>query len=643
MARHRNFHNLDYKEEYGYDDVYGRSLEEEVAISPSTAAQFIYQRDSRENSSLKSYFDSRDDSETTPTRQPLRSKQSSPLVTTSTSAAATRSDVAPPPGFLPIPRGQSTVKITTEGPSSRRGSSGEVEVVTKKISSSSINAKRGFVTAGSLLDSGRHSGTPSPSRSPCASPARSPSPTHLEHTHATPTHRPILTPQRKSKVQKIDVVSEFKEREKNSKGQINLVVIGHVDAGKSTLMGHLLYLLGNVSKRAMHKYEQESQKVGKGSFAYAWVLDETGEERHRGITMDVAQHVFETETKVVNLLDAPGHKDFIPNMITGAAQADVAVLVVNATVGEFEAGFESGGQTREHAMLVRSLGVRQMTVAVNKMDTVEWSETRFNEVMQKLKLFLKQAGFKDCDVNYVPCSGLTGDNLVVRPSIKELLDWYSGPTLLQRIDQLSPPPRPVDKPFRCCIADIFRGQGSGFNVSGRLESGHVQVGESVLVQPANEVATIKAVTVSESQSSWAAAGDQVILTLIGLDSSKVNTGSVLCSLEHPTRGVTRLEARIIVFNIDIPITVGFPVVLHYQSVNEPAVVKKLVSQLNKNSGELVRKRPRCLTRNSSAIVQLEVSRPVCLELYQEYKELGRFMMRSGGNTVAAGVVTKIIQ
>jgi elongation factor 1 alpha-like protein len=182
----------------------------------------------------------------------------------------------------------------------------------------------------------------------------------------------------------------------------------------------------------MHKYEQESKKVGKQSFAYAWVLDETAEERERGITMDVGQSHFTTPTKSVTLLDAPGHKDFIPNMISGAYQADVAILVVNATTGEFEAGFEAGGQTREHALLVRSLGVSQLAVAVNKLDTVDWSKQRFDDVVGKLRHFLKSVGFRDSDVTYVPCSGFTGDNLI---SASTNLIWHEGPTLLQAIDK----------------------------------------------------------------------------------------------------------------------------------------------------------------------------------------------------------------
>jgi elongation factor 1 alpha-like protein len=245
---------------------------------------------------------------------------------------------------------------------------------------------------------------------------------------------------------------ELFEKERGSeKEQLHLVVVGHVDAGKSTMMGHLLYDLGNVPQRLMHKYEQESKKLGKQSFMYAWVLDETGEERTRGITMDCGYQRFETPSKQVTLLDAPGHKgelklydrttnltilssciaDFIPNMICGANQADVAILVVDATRGEFEAGFEQGGQTREHALLVRSLGVSQLCVAVNKLDNENWSAERFNDIMTKLKLFLKQAGFRDSDVHYIPCSGLTGENLV-KPSTEPALNsWYNGKTLLE--------------------------------------------------------------------------------------------------------------------------------------------------------------------------------------------------------------------
>ncbi|OQV20192.1 HBS1-like protein [Hypsibius exemplaris] len=265
----------------------------------------------------------------------------------------------------------------------------------------------------------------------------------------------------------IKITALYEQRQSSSKPLINLIVIGHVDAGKSTLMGHLLYKLGRVDAKQMAKFEHEANKIGKSSFKYAWVLDETGEERSRGITIDVAQTSFETTNKCINLMDAPGHKDFIPNMITGTAQADVAVLVVDATRGEFETGFQSGGQTREHTLLARSLGVAQLVVAVNKMDTVNWSQERFDQIVQMLAPFFKAVGFKDADVDFVPCSGFTGDNLTESPRTVEAAHWWTGPTLVERIDQFRPPVRQIDKPFRQIITDVFKSQAGGFFGGGK--------------------------------------------------------------------------------------------------------------------------------------------------------------------------------
>ncbi|XP_027895805.1 HBS1-like protein isoform X1 [Xiphophorus couchianus] len=438
----------------------------------------------------------------------------------------------------------------------------------------------------------------------------------------------------------INIKAEL-ERRQGGKPLLNLVVIGHVDAGKSTLMGHLLYLLGNVNKRTMHKYEQESKKAGKASFAYAWVLDETGEERDRGVTMDVGMTKFETNSKVVTLMDAPGHKDFIPNMITGAAQADVAVLVVDASRGEFEAGFEAGGQTREHALLVRSLGVTQLAVAVNKMDQVNWQQERFQEISSKLGHFLKQAGFKESDVFFVPTSGLSGENLTARSTVSELTSWYSGHSLLEQIDAFKAPQRSIDKPFRLCVSDVFKDQGSGFCVTGKIEAGFIQTGDKILAMPPNETCTVKGITLHDEALDWAAAGDHVSLTVTGMDIIKINVGCVFCDPKEPIRVCTRFRARILLFNIEVPITQGFPVLLHYQTVSEPATIKKLISVLHKSSGEVLKKKPKCLSKGMNAVVEIQTQRPVSLELYKDYKELGRFMLRYVGSTIAAGVVTEI--
>ncbi|XP_072355813.1 HBS1-like protein isoform X1 [Scyliorhinus torazame] len=440
--------------------------------------------------------------------------------------------------------------------------------------------------------------------------------------------------------QQIDVKAELEKRQ-GGKQLLNLVVIGHVDAGKSTLMGHLLYLLGKVNKRIMHKYEQESKKAGKASFAFAWVLDETGEERERGVTMDVGMTTFETKTKVITLMDAPGHKDFIPNMITGAAQADVAILVVDASRGEFEAGFEAGGQTREHALLVRSLGVTQLAVAVNKMDQVNWQPERFKEISNKLGHFLKQAGFKDSDVAYIPTTGLNGENLITRSQVPELKVWYNGPCLLEQIDFFKSPQRPVEKPFRLCVADVFKDQGSGFSVTGKIEAGYVQTGDRVLVMPPNETCIVKGIALHDEPLDWAAAGDHVTLTVTGVDIIKINVGCIFCDPKAPIKTCTRFRARVLIFSIDIPITQGLPVLLHYQTLSEPCTIRRLVSVLHKSTGEVLKKKPKCLTKGQNALIELQAQRPVSLELYKDFKELGRFMLRYSGSSIAAGVVTEI--
>ncbi|XP_050440650.1 HBS1-like protein isoform X2 [Adelges cooleyi] len=425
------------------------------------------------------------------------------------------------------------------------------------------------------------------------------------------------------------------------KDQLYLIIIGHVDAGKSTLMGHLLYKLGHVQQRTIQKFEHESKKLGKQSFVYAWVLDETDEERNRGITMDIGHLKFETQTKDVTLLDAPGHKDFIPNMITGASQADAAILVVDSTKGEFETGFDSGGQTREHALLIRSLGITQLGVAVNKMDTVHWSENRFEEIKIKLGHFLKQAGYKETDVKFVPCSGLSGENLATKANEPSLISWYNGPCLMDVIDNFKPPERAIFKPLRLCVSDVFKSSGSGFSIVGRVETGQLRVGDKVLVQPQGETAQIKSIEIDELPHTVALAGDYISVSITGYDAQTIYSGCVICDLTLPIPVTTVLEARIVVFNVDFPIVRGHQVVLHYQSSSESAIVCKLLAELNKTTGEVIRKNPRMIKKNTHALIKVQLSRPICVEVYSDIRQLGRVMLRSAGNTIAAGLVTKV--
>lgn len=457
------------------------------------------------------------------------------------------------------------------------------------------------------------------------------------------------------KKQALQTSKEYNETIKSCRPRVNLVVVGHVDAGKSTLVGHLLYKLGQISGKQMHRFEVDSQRSGKASFKYAWAMDETAEERARGVTIDIALTQFETANRDVVLLDAPGHVDFVPAVISGAAQADAALLVVDATRGEFETGFTSGGQTREHTFLVRSLGVKSLIVVVNKMDTVDWSWHRFSDIIDQLKPFLKTVGFnvKD-DVQFVVCSGLTGENLTERRLDKNLKksshpqlegdggNWQSVPCLLEAIDKISPPQRMVDKPTRVCVTDVFKGMSSGVFLGGKVVSGKLEVKQKLLLMPPNETCEVKQVETRDNKSNRAFAGDIVTTVTTGIDLNKFYRGCILCDPNITCAVTNRFQARIIMFQcVDTILIKGAPIEVHINGTHESGEVRRLVSLLNKSTGELIQKKPRCIAKNSSAIIQLKLARVVCCELYENNKDLGRFMMRSYGKTIAAGLITKI--
>ncbi|CAK9803564.1 Protein HBS1 [Anthophora plagiata] len=697
MSRHRDVRCMNYSEEYeGYDDVYGHSVEDDYCVSPS-AEQFLFDRSKQQN--IASFITEPDIIEGN------EDSEESHISSNKEDIALTELEKAKLISCLEfiknvigdtIPESEIKKKIIQSNfdaetalnlvlkefspkdacdLSSVDNDNLESHPVGKKLSSKPTfqvttpsNVKiipagkrpvvKGFNLSGAdnadvlnsqiesprsqspyseynSLEIKRKENTVSKEKKAVSSNANSPRCQSPVSGHQTPDMELKI----KLNEEKVDVLKIYKDKRGDSKEQLHLVVVGHVDAGKSTLLGRLLCDLGQVPSRLIHKYQQESKKIGKQSFAYAWVLDETGEERERGITMDIGHSKFETETKSITLLDAPGHKDFIPNMITGATQADVALLVVDATRGEFETGFDSGGQTREHALLLRSLGVLQLSVVINKLDTVDWSKERFDEIVSKMKVFLKQAGFKD-NVTFVPCSGLSGENIVAKPK-EPLSNWYTGPTLVNVIDNFKCPERPINKPFRFSVNDIFKGTGSGFCVSGHVETGMVSLGDKVLVLPRNEVAVIKGLQVDDISVTNAFAGDHVSLTLSGFDQQNVGIGDIICNPQNPVPVTTCFQAHIVVFAVKIPIMKGLPVVIHQQSLVQPAVITKLVAQLHRTTGETVKKKPRCLPKNSSAIIEITTQNPVCMELYKDIKQLGRVMLRVEGTTIAAGLITKI--
>eukprot|EP01132_Coremiostelium_polycephalum_P002607 gene2607-3232_t len=425
-----------------------------------------------------------------------------------------------------------------------------------------------------------------------------------------------------------------------NKPHLNMVVIGHVDAGKSTTMGHLLYKLGFVDKRTMDRFQRESEKLGKSTFHFAWVLDEQDEERERGVTMDVCVRYFETEHRRITLLDAPGHRDFIPNMISGTTQADVAVLIVNAN--EFEAGFSSEGQTKEHALLAKSLGIMQLIVAVNKMDLVDWSEERYNFIVDSLKSFLSSAKFNEKNIRFIPVSGYTGDNLVDRsPQLDSKLSWYQGPTLANQIDSFSIGERLINKPFRMIVNDIFKSSSKGSVwVGGKIEAGVVGIGDKLLVSPGSEICTVKNIRRQQLDSEWAVGGDNIEIGLV-FDSNIIRVGCILSDPEKPIHVSRKFIAQIVTFVVPIPMTNGYDAVFHAHSLEEPATITKLISILDEK-GNVAKKNPRCISSTTTAVVEITLPRPACLELYSSYRQLGRFTLRELGKTIAAGLITQFL-
>lgn len=616
MARHRDIRRMDLDDERDDFNDYGQSVEEDGCMSPSVA-EFMWPG----GRGVSDYF-------SVPRRPNAMPAVPEVPETTNAEGPSQLPDIGGL-SVAPKPRPSRVAQLAAEGGGQ------QPQVVVKSAG--------GKTTSGfSVTDNGRCQMTPSASSGNLRVATSGASAVGARPASPSPSMKVSRSARDVSSLNAAQPATpRLQSRPEGNKHLLNLVVIGHVDAGKSTLMGHLLYRLDLVNQKTMHKYKQESQKLGKASFAYAWVLDEGTEERSRGVTMDIARTHFQTKRFDVVLLDAPGHKDFIPNMISGAAQADAALLVVNATRGEFETGFDFGGQTREHTMLIRSLGVTQLAVAVNKLDTVDWSKQRFDDIQGQLAPFLKQTGFVDC--GFVPCCGVTGENLTeLPPESHPLRTWYKGPSLLEMIDKFKPPDRSVDRPLRMCVSDVYKGMTAGFFIAGKVETGAVQTGDKVTVMPSCEGAAVKSIQNYEGADINAAyAGDQCVLSLVGVDPANINVGDVICHPESVTPTTTRFEARVVFFNLARPITKGSQVIVHCNCSQRSASISKLISQINRNTGEVIKNKPRCLSKNTSGVVEISCDKPICIETYADCRELGRVTLRSEGVTLGAGIVTKV--
>jgi len=426
----------------------------------------------------------------------------------------------------------------------------------------------------------------------------------------------------------------------SEKPHLNLIVIGHVDHGKSTMMGHLLFLTGNVDERTMRMLESESEKIGKESFKFAWVMDKLKEERERGLTIDLSFWRFETPKYYFTIIDAPGHRDFVKNMITGASQADAAILVVSAKRGEYEAGMGASGQTREHAFLAKTLGINQMVVAINKMDdtTVNWSKERYEEVKAGVSKFLRMIGYNVSKMHFIPVSGWYGDNLVVK---SERTPWYEGPTLVEALDEFTPPPRPIEKPLRIPIQDVYSITGVGTVPVGRVETGVLKVGDRVIFMPPNKVGEVKSIEMHHQRIEKAIPGDNIGFNVRGLSRTDIRRGDVCGHANNPPTVVKEFTGRIFVLYHPTALAAGYTPVMHVHTCTVAVRFDQLLKKIDPRSGSTIEDNPTYLKQGDAAIVKFVPLKPVCLEKYSDFPQLGRFAIRDMGRTIAAGIVVDV--
>nr|CAX76106.1 G1 to S phase transition protein [Schistosoma japonicum] len=427
------------------------------------------------------------------------------------------------------------------------------------------------------------------------------------------------------------------------KDTLNLVFIGHVDAGKSTTGGHLLYLTDMVDKRTLEKYEREAKEKNRESWYLSWALDTNPEERDKGKTVECGRAYFETQKKRFVLIDAPGHKSFVPNMISGAAVADIAILVISARRGEFETGFDKGGQTREHALLVKTAGVKHLIVLVNKMDdpTVLWDETRYIECKDKIIPYLKKIGFNTKnDVYCMPCSGYDGSFLRDIPN-ESSCPWYRGPSLLEYLDSLPSFSRKTDGPLRLPVTDRYKDMGT--YASGKVESGSVSKGQTVVLLPNKLIVEIMQVYVGDVEVNCASAGEHCKLKLRNIDEEDISPGFCFCSTDNFCQVSNLFDAQLLILDYKSIICPGFMAVLHIHTCMKEVRLRTIICRLDKKTNQKAEVHPRFIRKDDAAIVRLEVlGGPICLETFQNFSQLGRFTLRDEGKTVAIGKVVKIL-
>lgn len=426
-----------------------------------------------------------------------------------------------------------------------------------------------------------------------------------------------------------------------TKDHLNLVIIGHIDHGKSTMMGAMLIETGAVTDREARELEKLAKEYDRDSWSYAFVFDRLKEERQRGITIDLAFRKFETKSKYFTIIDAPGHADFVKNMITGASQADAAILVVSGKKGEMEVGIAANGQTREHAYLAQTLGVKQVVVAVNKADIYDYSEARFNECKEAIGDLLSSIGFKLKDVPFIPTSGMQMENLSKK---SDKMAWYDGPTLIDAIDQFTLPEKPTGKPLRLPIQDSYNIKGTGVVPVGRVETGILKKGDKIVIMPTGFEGEIRSIEMHHEEIPQAIPGDNIGFSIRGITMQDASRGDVLGHPKDPPTVITpkgKLTGQIIVIWHPTAIAQGYTPVIHAHTAQVAAKFTGLLKKLDQKTSAVIEDNPKFLKKNEAAIVELSPIKKMCIEKYEDFPEMGRFAVRDMGRTCCVGIVKEI--
>ncbi|MFC1753821.1 translation elongation factor EF-1 subunit alpha [Thermoproteota archaeon] len=420
---------------------------------------------------------------------------------------------------------------------------------------------------------------------------------------------------------------------------VNLVFVGHVDHGKSTTVGRLMFDSGNIDEAALRKLKDKAAELGKSGFEFAFVMDNLKEERERGVTIDLAHKKFETDKYYFTIIDAPGHRDFIKNMITGASQADAGVLVVAANDGVM-------AQTKEHVFLSKTLGVNQLIVAVNKMDIkgVEYNEAKFNEVKDQVSKLIQSVGYKPDEVQFIPLASLVGDNIAKK---SENMTWYKGPTLLEAIDKLNPPEKPTTLPLRLPLQDVYNITGIGVVPVGRVETGVMKVGDKVTVVPARDgkgrTGEVKSIEMHHEQLQSAEPGDNIGFSVRGIGKKDCARGDVLGHPDKPPTVAEEFSAQVVVLNHPSVITVGYTPVFHIHTAQVACQFIAIEKKLNPATGEVLQENPDFIKNGDAAIVKVRPVQPLCIERQKEIPQMSRFAIRDSGATVAAGMCVDLTE